>query len=103
VPLLLCTIENADAAVLVYDITDDDSFNVVKSWYQELTKSVGCLMVIAGNKLDLTENRKVDKTKVEQYAQEKDIPVVEVSSKDSSNIQDLFRRLGNMLIEKYPE
>ena len=42
-------------AVLVYDITDVDSFQKVKVWVKELRRMVGgdiCL-VIAGNKIDL--------------------------------------------------
>lgn len=45
---------NADAAVLVYDITDSESFSSLQSWYQELQKNVpNCIIILAGNKLDL--------------------------------------------------
>ena len=46
---------DAQGAVLVYDITDVDSFQKVKVWVKELRRMVGgeiCL-VIAGNKIDL--------------------------------------------------
>ena len=46
---------DAHGAVLVYDITDVDSFQKVKVWVKELRRMVGgdiCL-VIAGNKIDL--------------------------------------------------
>ena len=42
-------------AILVYDITDEDSFQKVKVWVKELRRMVGpdiCL-IIAGNKADL--------------------------------------------------
>jgi len=95
---------NADAAVLVYDITDEESFGVAKSWYHELKKNVrGCEIILAGNKLDLISKRKVDKTKVEQFAQEAGIPLFELSSKDNTNIPELFKKLGEMLTDKYPE
>ena len=46
---------DAHGAVLVYDITDEDSFQKVKVWVKELRRTVGtdiCL-IIAGNKVDL--------------------------------------------------
>lgn len=51
---------NADAAVLVYDVTDADSFEMLQSWYHELQKNVpDCIIVLAGNKIDLDTQRKV--------------------------------------------
>ena len=42
-------------AVLVYDITDEDSFQKVKVWVKELRRMVGpeINLIIAGNKIDL--------------------------------------------------
>lgn len=53
---------DAAGALLVYDITDAESFNKVKNWVKELRKIVGndIIIVIAGNKIDLEKNRNVD-------------------------------------------
>ena len=51
----------SNGAILVYDITDEDSFNKVKNWVKELKKMLGgdiCL-TIAGNKIDLEKDRNV--------------------------------------------
>lgn len=51
----------SNGAVLVYDITDQDSFQKVKNWVKELKKMLGseiCL-TIAGNKIDLEKERNV--------------------------------------------
>lgn len=52
---------DASGALLVYDITDAESFNKVKNWVKELKKIVGndIVIVIAGNKIDLEKNRNV--------------------------------------------
>lgn len=51
---------NADAAVLVYDITDPESFSSLQTWYQELQKNVSdCIIFLCGNKIDLSGDRKV--------------------------------------------
>ena len=50
-----------DGALLVYDITDEQSFIKVKTWVRELRKIVGSdiAIAIAGNKCDLAKNRHV--------------------------------------------
>lgn len=53
---------DADGALLVYDITDAESFNKVKQWVKELRKMLGndISVAIAGNKIDLEKNRNVN-------------------------------------------
>merc|ERR1711988_1780863 len=52
---------DADGALLVYDITDADSFTKVKAWVKELRKMVGpdIQIAIAGNKIDLPKTSRV--------------------------------------------
>ena len=48
-------------AVLVYDVTDGESFEKVKTWVKELRKMVGkniCLSIV-GNKCDRESERQV--------------------------------------------
>ena len=51
-----------DGALLVYDITDAESFNKVKAWVKELRKILGndIAVAIAGNKIDMEKNRNVN-------------------------------------------
>lgn len=50
-----------DGALLVYDITDFESFSKVQKWVKELRSIVGSeiSIVIAGNKFDLEKRRAV--------------------------------------------
>nr|CAH7757674.1 unnamed protein product [Callosobruchus chinensis] len=52
---------SSNGAVLVYDITDEDSFQKVKCWVKELRKMLGVeiSLVIVGNKSDLEKDRHV--------------------------------------------
>ena len=52
---------DADGALLVYDITDYESFAKVQKWVRELRSIVGSdiAITIAGNKYDLEKNRVV--------------------------------------------
>lgn len=59
---------SSNGAVLVYDITDQDSFQKVKNWVKELRKMLGtdiCL-VIVGNKSDLEKDRTVELSEAER-------------------------------------
>lgn len=53
--------------MLVYDITDTDSFTRVQNWVKELRRMLGndVTLVIAGNKCDLERNRTVPNDKAE--------------------------------------
>ena len=56
------------AAVLVFDITDQDSFVKVQKWVKELRKIVGTdiVLCIAGNKCDMSNKRMVTVAKAEE-------------------------------------
>lgn len=53
---------SSDGAILVYDITDQDSFQKVKNWVRELKKMLGTeiILTIVGNKTDLERDRQVN-------------------------------------------
>ena len=57
-----------DGALLVYDITDAESFNKVKAWIKELRKILGndIAVAIAGNKCDLEKNRNVNEREAKE-------------------------------------
>jgi len=56
---------DSNGAVLVYDITDEDSFQKVQSWVKELKKMLGedISLVIAGNKTDLEKKRVISESR----------------------------------------
>ena len=55
--------------MLVYDITDAESFNKVKAWVKELKKILGndIAVAIAGNKIDMEKNRNVNQQEAIEY------------------------------------
>lgn len=52
----------AQAAIIVYDITSQESFARAKSWVKELQRHAGpdIVIALAGNKADLADKRIVD-------------------------------------------
>ena len=86
-----------DAAVtlLVYDITNKDSFIEIKDYWMDLVKEHGreqVIMYIVGNKCDLSEKEAVSEEEVRKYAQSQSISLWFTSAKDSTGIDELFEK-----------
>ena len=62
--------KSAHAIIVLYDITDETSFEHIKNWMIDIDKFAkqGVLKVLVGNKKDLEENRKVNKEAGESLA-----------------------------------
>mmetsp|Transcript_17192 Transcript_17192/g.2837 ORF Transcript_17192/g.2837 Transcript_17192/m.2837 type:complete len:85 (+) Transcript_17192:259-513(+) len=61
---------DASAAVLVYDITRESSFQGLEKWYNELKENgpKNIVLTIAGNKEDLVDKEEVDPDHVKRFA-----------------------------------
>lgn len=82
----------AHGIIVVYDVTDMESFNNVKQWLQEIERyaceNVNKLLV--GNKSDLTTKKSVDYTTAKEYADSLHIPFLETSAKNATNVEQAF-------------
>nr|AXS78234.1 ras-related protein rab-1a [Anisakis simplex] len=82
----------AHGIIVVYDITDQESFNNVKQWLQEIDRyaceNVNKLLV--GNKCDLTTKRAVEFNSAKEYADQLGIPFLETSAKSATNVEQAF-------------
>ncbi|XP_020599617.1 ras-related protein RIC1-like [Phalaenopsis equestris] len=85
----------AHGIIVVYDVTDQESFNNVKQWLNEIdryaTDSVNKLLV--GNKCDLTDERVVAYEAGKALADEVGIPFLETSAKDATNVEQAFMKM----------
>jgi len=93
---------DADGALLVYDITDSESFVKVKNWVKELRKMVGndIVIAIAGNKSDLEKNRQVEISAAEEYARSVGAVHFSTSAKTNKGTDDVFLDLSKRIIEQ---
>jgi len=89
----------ANGIVVVYDVTDPESFNSVTRWLQEIERNVGMGVhkMLVGNKCDLTMKRKVDKAEAQAFADKMEIPYVETSAKNGTNVENVFMELSNRI------
>ncbi|MHA1131026.1 MAG: GTP-binding protein [Candidatus Helarchaeota archaeon] len=86
--------EGADGAVIIYDVTRDETFKHVKKWYDDYTKVIGIIpTVIIGNKIDL--EKKVKSEAAEKLALELHAIFYESSAKTGENVNKAFGHLAN--------
>lgn len=87
---------DANGALLVYDITDRESFNKVKNWVKELRKIVGSdiILCIAGNKCDMEKQRQVPEDEAEKYAESVGAFHMKVSAKSGRGVDEVFLSLA---------
>lgn len=95
---------NAAGALIVYDITDANSFDRVVAWVKELRAmaSPDIAIVIAGNKADLERERQVDKAKAVAYAKEVGALHFSTSARTGKGVGDAFTELARKVIAQQP-
>eukprot|EP00823_Brevimastigomonas_motovehiculus_P002827 TRINITY_DN1678_c0_g1_i1.p1 TRINITY_DN1678_c0_g1~~TRINITY_DN1678_c0_g1_i1.p1 ORF type:complete len:201 (-),score=26.15 TRINITY_DN1678_c0_g1_i1:407-1009(-) len=89
----------AAAALVVYDITDHDSFTGAKTWIEELQRqgSADIVIGLAGNKSDLADKRAVSTEEAKQYATDNGCLFFETSAKSGDNIYNMFLAIAKKL------
>mmetsp|Transcript_16543 Transcript_16543/g.34120 ORF Transcript_16543/g.34120 Transcript_16543/m.34120 type:complete len:196 (-) Transcript_16543:173-760(-) len=95
----------AAAAIVVYDITNPDSFTGAKSWVKELQRrgDPNVVIALAGNKADLESRRKVEFEEANSYAEENGILHLETSAKNANNVKALFVEIAKKLPKNPPQ
>jgi len=83
----------AHGIIVVYDVTNEESFDNVRQWLQEIERyaneSVNKLLV--GNKSDLESDRQVKFEQAEKFAQSVGVPFLETSAKEEEgNVETAF-------------
>ncbi|OHE95646.1 pre-mRNA-splicing factor 38B [Colletotrichum orchidophilum] len=112
---------NAQAALVVYDLTKPTSLVKAKHWVAELQRqaSPGIVIALVGNKLDLTNDaesgsagdheeadgedsgdaRKVSTEEAKSYAEEESLLFFETSAKTGHNVTEVFTAIANAIPE----
>ncbi|KAN0004449.1 hypothetical protein ACTFIZ_010613 [Dictyostelium cf. discoideum] len=90
----------ACVAILVFDITQQKTFDIVKGWVEELKANIQeeIIMVLCGNKIDLEQNRQVKSETAKLYADEINAMYVETSAKENEGVEGMFLEIGKKLI-----
>ncbi|XP_066913042.1 ras-related protein Rab-6B-like [Clytia hemisphaerica] len=92
-------IRDSSVAVVVYDITNTNSFHQTKKWIEDVKSERGedVVIMLVGNKTDLSDRRQVSTEEGESKAKEMDVLFIETSAKAGHNVKQLFRRVASAL------
>mmetsp|Transcript_28682 Transcript_28682/g.88686 ORF Transcript_28682/g.88686 Transcript_28682/m.88686 type:complete len:217 (-) Transcript_28682:87-737(-) len=92
---------NAAAAVVCFDVTDEQTFATMKDWVEELRTNVtdrNLVIAIACTKADL-DQRQVSRARAEQFARSIGAVVLDTSAKENFGVAELFAAVSERVIE----
>ena len=94
---------NAQGIIIVYDITNQTSFDDLKYWIQSIENNINLQnkiipAIIIGNKIDILE-REVDNISAENFAKEIKYKYFEVSAKSGKGVDEAIKYLIKKVIE----
>lgn len=97
--------KNTNGAILVYDLTNKESFLKLEYYVQELRSSSpeDVKIILLGNKKDLTLEREVSEEEGREWAQRQGFFFMEVSAKTSENVNKGFDELIETILKTMDE
>ncbi|GHP04117.1 RABH1e protein [Pycnococcus provasolii] len=92
-------IRDSSVAVVVYDVSNRQSFVNTARWIEEVRTERGSdvILVLVGNKTDLVDKRQVSIEEGDAKARENGVLFIETSAKAGFNIKALFRKIAAAL------
>ncbi|EGG14837.1 Rab GTPase [Cavenderia fasciculata] len=90
----------AHIALLVYDITNRQSFQYLGSWLEEIAQmsTPNIVTLLIGNKCDAKERRVVTLEEAQRFAKSNDLIFIETSAKDNTNVEKVFEDAARQVI-----
>ncbi|KAI7868228.1 P-loop containing nucleoside triphosphate hydrolase protein [Spinellus fusiger] len=92
----------AHGIIVVYDVTEQDSFTNVKQWLQEIDRyaAEGVNKLLVGNKSDLVDKKVVDTEQAKELSVSLGIPLLETSAKSSTNVEQAFLTMAKQIKDR---
>ena len=93
-------LKSADGVLLIYNITDRESFENLNSWLTEVKKNAekGTCILLVGVNSDLEDERKVTYQEGKDFATSNGIKFFEVSAKNNINVKEAFEILSEDIL-----
>ncbi len=94
--------KNSVCAIIVYDITNKESFNNIQNWIEDCKNQCPktIFFVLVGNKNDLENERKVSFDEGKKFADSNNILFFESSAKTGNNVEDIFYKSAECISER---
>ena len=91
--------KKACAVIIVYDITDRESYDIAKTLYYDVVNAniLNPIIILVGNKCDLNNTRQIETNEAKAFIKDENIHFLEVSAKTSKNIINIFTTISENL------
>ena len=98
----LSNLRNCHGVVLVFDVTNEESFEDLEIWIKKIKEFEKPLtFLIMANKIDLENERVITKEKGEEFAKKYNFPYYEVSAKKNIGIKEAIQKCAEDAFELY--
>jgi small GTP-binding protein len=92
-------VHGTDGAMIVFDLTNEESFNDIRNWVTFLRENADCNFIIVGNKCDLDDNFPDFVNKLNTLWEEFHVDYYFTSALTGSNVDDVFHQLIQIAYE----
>eukprot|EP01121_Diplochlamys_sp_Union-15-3_P006077 TRINITY_DN1653_c0_g2_i1.p1 TRINITY_DN1653_c0_g2~~TRINITY_DN1653_c0_g2_i1.p1 ORF type:complete len:224 (+),score=38.06 TRINITY_DN1653_c0_g2_i1:56-673(+) len=88
--------------LMVYDVTEEKSFNNIRNWFRSIEQhaSENVNKILLGNKCDMADKKIIETETGRALASELGIPFLEVSAKNSINVEESFLTISREIFKK---
>lgn len=93
--------QGANGVIVMYDITNQETYASVQKWVQEADRyAPDAVKLLIGNKSDLASERQVQADEANEYCETLNIPYLETSAKEGTNVDAAFLKMAECIKEK---
>lgn len=104
--LVLNAVKNTQGIFLVFDITDQSSFDDLQKWIKRVEEAkdpTSFPFVIMANKIDLEKKRTVSKEQAKAFADKYNFPIYETSAVTGAGVEEAFQKLIQIVYDANQE
>jgi Ras-related protein Rab-6A len=92
--------KNASGALIISDLTREDTIQEIESWTSSIFNQIGKIPVIfVGNKIDLIDPKSFEPERLSELSTRYGAPWVLTSAKNGENVENVFIMLAKLIIQ----
>ena len=90
----------AEGILIVFDLTNEESFKSIENWIKEVTVFTGkdVIIICLGNKSDL--KKEISKNTIDEFKKRTNLEIFNVSAKTGEGVEEAFKHIIELLIKK---
>jgi len=97
-------LEGANGALVIFDMTDKNSFEKIDEWIQDFRNARGDTpIILIGNKSDLKNQIKITEKEALEFAKKNIMELIITSAKTGENVENAFIQLTKTILDRIPK